>query len=285
MAAEEFTMSERRDFDCIDFKLMLTSLVDGTAPPEGRRIAERHALDCPACLKLLEQAEATDFMLRLAARAEPAELSTDFADRVIAATRESGVADERAEWTRGGVRAGWREGVAWFAAAAAIVLAVVVWSSERREAWRGFRGDGSVTTIASPVFSGVRDLDEGDRRRAFELERDAARAGALEPLLRSLAEVVEEIVAADANDGEAILAIAARIRAEELATRAALLRISLPLDRRIELQAAEAALLGVTTGCLDRTRFEEMQSTLRSLDVAQRLRGLVRSLPQTLAAA
>jgi len=262
---------------------MLTALVDGTVPPEGRRTAERHALGCPACLRLLEDAESTDFMLRLAARAEPAELSADFADRVVAATRAAGA--ERDAPSPRQARGAWREGVAWFAAAASLVLAVVFWSSGERRATWGQLGGASVVPIASPVFSGVRDATDDDRRRASDRRLNEARLDALAPLVDSIADAIDAIATADASNEEEITAIAARVRAEELSARTALLRISMPPENRAALQAAEAAFLGVTSGCLDAVRLEELQSTIRTLDLAQRLRDLVRTLPKLLVSA
>ena len=276
-------MESQRDFDCLDFKLMLTAIVDGAAPPEGRQTAERHALSCPPCLKLLEEAESTDFMLRLSARAEPAELPKGFADRVVAATRTEGDAREHA--VRVMRRTPWREGIAWIAAAASLALAVVVWNTQSNEGWRVSRGGTSITPIASPVFSGVRDLTDEDRDRARTVEQNTVRTESLASLLLSLADAIDAIVATDATDRVAFDAIAVRIREQELPARTSLLRMSLPSERRADLHAAEAALLGISAGCLDATRLEELQSNLRSLELAQRLRELARQLPRSFAAA
>lgn len=280
-------MDERRDFDCLDFKLMLTSLVDGTAPSEGRQTAERHALRCPTCLKLLEEAEATDFMLRLSARAEPAELPSDFADRVVAAARsESESMAQSAHSARRLRRSSWREGGAWLAAAAGVVIALVVWSGDRAEGWRGPGSNASMASLASPVFSGVRDLNEEDRRgAAFDDDGAPLRAEALAALLTALAETLDEIGAADADDSAALDTIAERVRSEELAARSSLLRLSLSAEHRTDLQAAEAALIGVSAGCLDAVRVQQLQANLRELGLAQRLRELAKRLPRSFAAA
>jgi len=276
-------MDGARDFDCLDFKLMLTALVDGAAPPEGRQTAERHALGCPACLKLLEEAEATDFMLRLSARAEPAELPKDFADRVVAATHREGDAIDESHRAQRGHR--WREGVAWLAAAAGLALAVVVWNGQSRDGWRTQRLGESIAPIASPVFSGVREITDADRLQVRDAELDAARAESLAALLMSLADELDAFIAADAEDRTAIEVIAARIREAELPARASLLRMALLPHQRTDLHAAEAALVGLTAGCLDAARLEELQSSLRSLELAQRLRELARRLPRAFAAA
>lgn len=276
-------MDERRDFDCLDFKLMLTALVDGTAPPDGRQTAERHALRCPACLRLLEEAESTDLMLRLSARAEPAELSADFADRVIAATRsESAVAIPESH--RLGGRS-WREGAAWLAAAASLTLAIVIWSGDRSSGGSGFRAGTFLTPIASPVFSGVRDETDEDRRRARAEETIVARTETMARLLHDLADALDSIEIADARDAIALEALSAKLRAGDLAARAALLRHAMPLERRADLEAAEAAIAGISTGCFDPVRIEHLQATLRTLELAQRLREAARAAPTTFAAA
>lgn len=276
-------MDEHRDFDCLDFKLMLTALVDGAAPPEGRQTAERHALACSSCLKLLEEAESTDFMLRLSARAAPAELPKDFADRVVAAARRED--DERVTAALTMRGRSWREGVAWLAAAAGLAIAVAVWNISPRESGRMFSSSAAITPIASPVFSGVRELTDDDRRSALDAERDAVRTESLALLLTSIAGTLDEIVAADASDRAALDAIALKARQNELAARASLLRIALPPEQRADLQAAEAALMSLSAGCLDLARAQELQSNLRSLGLAQRLRELALRLPRALAAA
>lgn len=272
-------MDERRDFDCLDFKLMLTALVDGTAPPEGRQIAERHALSCPACLKLLEEAESTDFMLKLSARAEPAVLPEGFADRVIEGTRrESG---DRTTSSPHGALARWREGAAWLAAAAAFTVAIVAWMGRSDAGWRSV-GNGDIMPIAAPVFSGVRELTDADLEGAMS---HAARTESIVALLEALADSLESIAALDASDAVATEALARRIAADTLLARASLLRISVPLEHRADIQATEAALLSLTAGCLDAARLEELQASIRSLSLAQRLRELARSIPRVLAAA
>ncbi len=271
-------MDERRDFDCLDFKLMLTALVDGTAPPEGRQTAERHALACPSCLRLLEEAESTDFMLKLSARSEPAALPDGFVDRVIeGARRESGT--QANEALRSG-RSRWREGAAWLAAAASVVIAVVAWTGQRSFEWRS-SGAGAVP-IAAPVFSGVRELSDEDLERAMER---TAQTGSIVELLGSLADALDAIAALDASDAAAVAALSRSISNQTLLARASLLRISVPADRRADLQATEAALLSLTAGCLDEARLEELQASLRALDLAQRLRDLAQALPRVLAAA
>jgi len=273
-------MDERRDFDCLDFKLMLTALVDGTAPSDGRQTAERHALACPACLKLLEEAESTDFMLKLAARADPVALPEGFADRVIESTRSQAGARDRTFAPTAAAR--WRERTAWLAAAAALALAVTAWMGNRDSGWRGARVGPSTGMIASPVFSGVRDLTESDLRRANER---VAEAESIAALLESLADAMERIVELDASNTEEVAALSKRISGDALLARASLLRISLAPERRSDVQAAEAALLALTAGCLDQVRLEELQENVRSVGLAQRLRDMVRALPRTLASA
>lgn len=276
-------MDDRRDFDCIDFKLLLTALVDGTAPAEARQTAERHALSCSACLKLLEDAEATDFMLRLAARAEPASLSGDFADRVIAATHGAEMDDLPRQ--RSSHRASWREGVAWLAAAASLMLALVIWSVEQRPESRGSTRGFAMATIASPVFSGVRELTDEDRRVRAGQEDGLVRTETIASLLRELAETLDRIDALDPGDTNAALALSARVEVLELGRRASLLRNSMPVERRADLEAAEAILAGLSASAPDPVRLERLQETLRSLALAQRLRDMARALPRTIAAA
>ncbi|MBM4112706.1 MAG: hypothetical protein FJ253_04925 [Phycisphaerae bacterium] len=272
-------MDERRDFDCLDFKLMLTALVDGTAPPEGRQTAERHALACPACLRLLEEAESTDFMLKLSARSESAALPEGFADRVIEGTRRESSSAHADTAGRVGTR--WREGAAWLAAAAALAFAVIA-SVDRPSLRWGRSASASITPIAAPVFSGVRDLTDADLAGAMN---EAARTESIAALLETLADAIDDLTALDASDAAAAAALSQRISNETLLARASLLRISLAPETRADLQAAEAAMLSLTAGCLDAMRLEELQSNLRAVGLAQRLRDMARSLPRVLAAA
>lgn len=276
-------MDDRRDFDCLDFKLMLTAIVDGTAPTEGRQTAERHALSCPACLKLLEEAEATDFMLKLAARAEPVALPEGFVDRVVERARAEG-GDHRSRGSSGALV--WRERGAWLAAAAALVLAIMGWTMDRGGSWTGVGGRSRLGapggTIASPVFSGVRDLSESDLRRAGER---AAEAESIASLLGSLADAMEELAALDASDAEEVAVLSRRLSADALLARASLLRIALPVDQRADVQAVESALLALTAGCLDAARLEELQASIRTIGLAQRLRDTAHSLPRILPSA
>ncbi len=282
-------MDEPRPFDCLDFKLMLTALVDGTAPEAARHGAERHALACPSCLRLLEEAENTDFMLKLAARAESQELPAGFAEAVLARGTGAESAERAvigsiagAPQRRGG---GWRETSAWLVAAAAVALAAGLW-------WRpaGERASsGSMATLASereitaPVWSGVREWDESDASALAE--RPLGLDDVSIETLRDAAGALDRIGEVNPDDEQAVLQLRDALRREDALILLAAARERVPHERRADVVAAESSLHAFIAGCVDPAQLRALQTTLRRLGLADRLRDVAATSPRDLAAA
>lgn len=112
------------DMDCKDIAVLLSGLIDGEVDPATRHEAERHLVECPTCAAKVAEAERLDFLTR-AAVDEPSELSDSFVGAVLERTRPAPRASRQSRWiTASG----------WFATAASLALALVLWRGEGRSA-------------------------------------------------------------------------------------------------------------------------------------------------------
>ena len=156
--------------DCTDLRAILSGLVDGELDPALRHEAERHLVDCDPCRARVARAESLDGILREAARrwGRDDALPQSIKDGVLARA----VVDIRT--LRSARRAAF---AGWFAAAAALGLATVMW-------FRGDRGpaqpDGEPANAGGALADGRASSDasrptgSGDAARRGERGSSAA---------------------------------------------------------------------------------------------------------------
>ena len=115
---------EMNNMDCQDIKALLSALVDDEVDAPTRHRAERHVAGCAACRTLLDDAERLDGLMasESAALTIGAALPAGFEAAVI----------ERAEFQQRSLRRTMVTWTGWFAAAASLVLAVMIWSFDRQ---------------------------------------------------------------------------------------------------------------------------------------------------------
>lgn len=114
---------EMKHMDCQDIKALLSALVDDEVDASTRHRAERHLAGCAACRRLLDEAESLDKLVAgesaaLVGSALPAGFEATVIER--AAQQRQGARRVLVTWT------------GWFAAAACLILAVLIWSFDRQ---------------------------------------------------------------------------------------------------------------------------------------------------------
>ena len=113
-----------KNMDCQDIRAMLSALVDDRVDTATRHNAERHLAGCSTCRSLLDEAEALDdLIVRDASGVGGASaLPPGFAATVL----------ERASIVRPTLKRSFITWAGWTAAAASLILAVLIWSFDRR---------------------------------------------------------------------------------------------------------------------------------------------------------
>ena len=292
--------------DCTDVKALLSAIIDGELTADLKHRAERHLAECAACRTLVSEAEHADALVAAAVGLDgPADRLPDgFEGAVLARTV---FADDR---RRAADR--WRSWLGWLAAAAAIVLAVVLWqpggpTDPERDAGQLANATdppgpelGSWTLHEPPAATtgGVRLVineiarypgDPGVGSWEIPAVAPGAPASALAldttaGLSRRDAETIESVslvlsILENADDRSfADVEQARRITEDEqLLPRLAETRGGVPVADRPVLLAAESMLYRVVRGPINLDDVRELRNTIARLDLPGQIHAIMGS--------
>lgn len=113
--------------DCQDIKALLSAIIDDELDAARRHATERHLADCAVCRAMVDEAEGLNDLIALDAqsRSGGASLPEAFERRVLQQTVYADGLSLR--------RLRWRAWSGWFAAAASLTLAAVVWMDNQHQ--------------------------------------------------------------------------------------------------------------------------------------------------------
>ena len=116
-----------RTMDCTDIRVLLSGLIDDEVDGDTRHAAERHLAECAECRALIDEAESLNqLIVTSTAGADGIEpLSPDFIGNVLSRTVYARPTSRRSTTD-------WTSWLGWFAAAAALLMAVVLWFDDQR---------------------------------------------------------------------------------------------------------------------------------------------------------
>jgi hypothetical protein len=154
--------------DCKDIKALLSGLIDGELDEETRHSAERHLGDCASCRRVMDEAEGLDELVQTNARSlvDPRGLPAGFEDEVLSRTTRAHPRSYFQQWTT------W---TGWFAAAAALGLAIFIWTADQPRRAPDYippvvsYSDG--TGLVSTHFDGTLSADAIESLEASMLEQ------------------------------------------------------------------------------------------------------------------
>jgi len=299
-------MSEekRTNMDCTDIKALLSAIIDGGLPADDRHRAERHLAECEACRTFVSEAEHADAVVAAAVQLDgPTDRLPDgFEGAVLARTV---YADDRHP-----AADRWRSWLGWLAAAAAIVLAVVLWPLGRSTDPDRDAASQVVTAIYPPgpelgswtlqeppaaTAAGVRLVVNEVARYPGDSETgswevptvvrsaasDTLAPGPTDGLSRTDAETIESVslvlsILENADDRSfADVEQARRITEyEQLLPRLAVTRGGLPLADRPLLLAAESMLYRIVRGPMNLDDVRELRNTIARLDLPDQINAI-----------
>lgn len=271
----------RADLDCTDIRALLSGIVDDELPADGRHRAERHLADCAACRHLVDEAEGLDALVALeGAELVPDRLPRGFEGAVLGRT----VFDQP---RHGSYFRQWTTWAGWMAAAAAIVLAVVIWASDH----------GGLEPARAPLAGGLRPATYAtgtEFRSAFldeplPAEVIPAALGRRDDLRREdsetlyLASIILDRVEIDQPLREQDLSSMRRaIEYDGLIERMRAMRPRLAASDRAAVLAAESLLVRLGGAPLSGDDVDDIGTTAHSLDLAATLDGISRRWTGTL---
>ena len=121
-------MNETKDItmDCTDIKALLSAIIDGELAADRRHGAERHLAGCADCRTLVSLAEHGDALVAAAVG-----LDGDHADRLPEGFESAVLARTVFAQRRDSAAYRWHSWLGWLAAAASVVMAVVLWPTDR----------------------------------------------------------------------------------------------------------------------------------------------------------
>jgi hypothetical protein len=272
--------------DCTDIKALLSALVDDEIDTERRHLAERHLAGCRACRQLVDETERLGSLIGAEAEALAGGgiLPPGFEGAVLGRT-------VHARPPRGYFHQ-WTSWAGWLAAAASLVLAVTIWSSDRR---------GGQPRGPSPVAaqgSGSSGMMPVAYREAQQL-RSQAYDGALSPdqlallsrLTREDAEalyfasiLLDQLAASGQPDGDALQEVRRAAEYEGLVDRLARTQERLDVADRPVVLAAQALLYSLVRAPLEERGAQELREMAAGNDLAATLRAISdrRLVPQSL---
>jgi hypothetical protein len=296
--------------DCTDIKVLLSGLIDDELDAQTRHAAERHVAECDACRASVDETERVNELVRAEAELvlTPGTLPQGFAGAVLSRTVYDGA-------PRRSSAPSWMSWVGWFAAAAAVMLALTIWVMDRRQPPPTTMGPSARIAVApqrpphstwrTPGYSFVHEDTAMEPAPAEGGQRIVPAVGAPGDLFfSSIAEEAptSRIVAPPAavitrGDVEAIDAAALLLEMllvaddrsfvdleeirriaeyDVLLPRLAAARGRLGAEDRPAVFAAESVLLRIVNGPISLRDMQELRETVRQCDLSSQLTGITR---------
>jgi hypothetical protein len=252
--------------DCTDIKALLSALVDGELDADTQHAAERHLAECRACRTLVDQAESLNELIRLESDSTGGDALPDGFARSVLQRTATPRRSHLHEWTN------W---AGWLAAAAALALAVAIWSADRG---RAMGPALPAAPDASSVMPATYREAHGLQSLAFDGALPAQELSPPTRLTREDAEalyfasiLLREVAASDAEDYSGI-----RRAAEYEGLLDALAEVQERLDPndRAVVLAAHALLHSVVRGGSMPEELRDLRRATSGLDLSSTIRAI-----------